>query len=144
MTIKRLFITVAIAVVASLECFAADYAALRQKAEASQAMVTSPSAPCNKQAETFAEFLVHFTTDKAFNAQRSKIAEIFALSPVANYRALVVTAGNDAGYCQIWQDAGPDSVTLSCGFAGAPADYNYLFHRRDGKWFLTDRITPDF
>lgn len=144
MTLKRTLLAVAAAIFTTLGALSADYAALRREADASQAAVTSPSAPCNRGEETFAEFLVKFTVDKEFNAARSKIAGVFAINPIADYRALVVTSGHNAGYCQMWNAAGPDSVTLVCAFAGAPADYHYVFRRQGGKWFLVDRVTPDF
>lgn len=144
MTFKHIFTAVAFALAMAAQCLAADFAALRREADASQAAVTSPSAACNRDGETFAEFIVKFTVDKAFNADRSKISSVFAINPIADYRALVVTSGHEAGYCQMWQDVGPDAVTLSCAYAGAPADYHYLFRRQGGKWFLVDRVTPDF
>ena len=144
MTLKQIFTALVLALACTAQCFAADYAALRRQADASQAAVTSPSAACNRDSETFAEFIVKFTVDKAFNAERSKISGVFAINPIADYRALVVNSGHQAGSCQMWQDIGPDAVTLSCAFADAPADYHYIFRRQGGKWFLTDRVTPDF
>ena len=142
---KRLLSLLLIAVPALLSVDAQDFAALRRAADDSQAMVTSPSAACNRgEGETFAEFLVKFTVDQAFNGQRSKIAKIFALKPIANYRALVVTSGHEAGYTQTWKIDGPDKVSLYCGFADAPADYHYLFQRAGGEWTLVDRIVDDF
>ena len=131
--------------VASVICASgADYGALRRDADTSQASVTAPGAACNSEGETFAEFIVKFTVDQAFNAERTKLSAMFALKPIANYRAYVVTSGNDAGYYQVWKDARADSVTLVCAYAGAPADYHYIFRRTGGKWYLVDRITPDF
>lgn len=144
MTFKQIFTATAFVLTMAVQCLAADFAALRREADASQAAVTSPSAACNREGETFAEFIVKFTVDKAFNADRSKISSVFAINPIADYRALVVTSGHEAGYCQMWQDVGPDAVTLSCAYAGSPADYHYLFRRQGGKWFLVDRVTPDF
>ncbi len=141
---KSLFIAMAMAVVTALSALGADYAALRREADASQAAVTSPSAPCNSRAETFAEFIVKFTVDEAFNAERSKISPMFAIKPIANYRALVVTSGHEAGYYQVWQEKGPDMVKLACAYADSPADYLYIFRRQGDKWFLVDRVTPDF
>lgn len=137
----KLFLAMA---VLALQAVAADYAAIRRDADTSQATVTSPGAECNRDAETFAEFIVKFTTDAAFAAERSKIAQIFALKSPADYRALVVTSGHEAGYVQMWKIIGPDRVKLVCGFAGAPADYGYIFTRKGGKWMLVDRVTEEF
>lgn len=144
MTLKSLFLAAVMTVATAAMLHAADYAALRREADASQAAVTSPSAACNRQGETFAEFIVRFTVDQGFNAERSKLQSMFAIKPIADYRALVVTSGHEAGYYQVWQNDGPDLVKLVCAYAGAPADYHYVFRRQGGKWFLVDRITPDF
>ncbi|MBD5186334.1 MAG: hypothetical protein HDS92_06985 [Bacteroidales bacterium] len=144
MTFRTIILAMVMAVAVATQALAADLAALRRQTDASQAAVTSPSAPCNKEAESFSEFIVKFTVDEAFNASRSKISSMFALKPVADYRALVVTTGHDAGYYQQWQEIGADSVVLACAYAGAPADYHYVFRRQGGKWYLVDRITPDF
>lgn len=144
MTFKQILTAAVLMLTLAAHCHAADFAALRREADASQAAVTSPSAACNRDGETFAEFIVKFTVDKAFNADRSKISSVFAISPIADYRALVVTSGHQAGYCQKWCDVGADAVTLSCAYADAAPDYHYIFRRQGGKWFLVDRITPDF
>lgn len=128
----------------TLAATAVDLASQRRDAEATQGVVTSPGAACNRDDEKFSDFLVRFTGDAAFHAGRSKVSKMFALKTPASYRALVVTEGHDSGYCQQWEIVGADRVKLVCGFAGAPADYSYLFTRTDGKWFLVDRVTEDF
>lgn len=128
----------------ALAVSAADYAATRRDAEATQGAVTSPGAACNRDDERFADFLVKFTGDAAFHAERSKVSSMFALKSPSGYRALVITDGHDSGYCQMWEIVSADRVKLVCGFAGAPADYSYLFTRTAGKWYLVDRVTEDF
>ena len=125
---------------------AQDFAALRRQADTSQAQVTSPGADCNRgEGEAFAEFIVKFTTDAAFNAERSKLSGVFALKPIANYRALVTTSGHEAGYTQMWQIKSPGCVRLVCGYDGMPSDYTFVFKRADkGLWRLVDRVTDSF
>ena len=53
MTLKQIFTALVLALACTAQCFAADYAALRRQADASQAAVTSPSAACNRDSETF-------------------------------------------------------------------------------------------
>jgi len=129
---------------ATAAIYATDYTRLRQEADASQATVMSPGAPCNHDAETFSEFLVKFTTDAGFNSERCDISAIFAIKPISDYRALVVTQGHEAGYMQLWETESASKVKLVCKYAGAPADYSYIFERHDGKWRLIDRLTEDF
>lgn len=130
----------------SLCVSAADMAALRRQADASQAAVTAPGAQCNQgDGEKFAEFIVKFTVDPGFNGNRTRMSQVFALKPIANYKALVVSQGHDAGYTQVWKMPSADEVQLVCGYADAPADYVYIFRRQaDGTWQLIDRTTPDF
>ncbi|MCF0218256.1 MAG: hypothetical protein HUK14_00590 [Muribaculaceae bacterium] len=142
---KRIFTFILVALSAVMTASAQDFAALRRTADESQAAVMSPSAACNRgEGEAFSEFLVKFTVDQPFNAERSKISKVFALKSIANYRALVVTSGHEAGYTQTWKIDGADRVSLYCGFADAPADYHYLFRRAGGKWTLADRVVDDF
>lgn len=123
---------------------AADIPALRRVADASQAAVTSPSAPCNSGDEPFAQFLVKFTTDGSFAKERTSLSPIFALKSIADYRALVVASGHETGYIQTWQVVDPSRVKLVCGYDRSP-DYSYIFARgADGKWKLVDRVTEDF
>ena len=142
---KRIITLMLIALSLAMVASAQDFAALRRAADESQAAVMSPPAACNRgEGETFSEFLEKLTVDPAFNAERSKISKVFALKPIANYRALVVNSGHEAGYTQTWKVDGADRVSLYCGFADAPADYHYLFLRTDGQWTLADRIVDDF
>lgn len=144
MRLRRLAAT--LLTTATIAANAADPAALRRTADASQAAITAPGAQCNQgEGETFAEFIVKFTVDSEFNAKRTRMSQVFALKPIANYKALVVTQGHEAGYYQRWNMPSADEVHLVCGFADAPVDFVYIFRRQaDGTWLLVDRNTPDF
>ena len=135
-------LTSLLALMIAVAASAADIPALRRAADASQAAVTSPSAPCNSGDEPFAQFLVKFTTDGSFAKERTSLSPIFALKSIADYRALVVSSGHETGYIQTWQV--PSRVKLVCGYDRSP-DYSYIFARgADGKWKLVDRVTEDF
>lgn len=123
---------------------AADYGELTKRAEASQRAVTAASAKCNLADEKFADFLSHFTADRSFNSSRTHLADVFSIRDIADYRALAVTSGHEAGYAQMWVIDSPSKVRLVCGHDGMPADYSYVFTREGDKWFLTDRVTEDF
>lgn len=99
-----------------------------------------PESPCNQGAESLQEFVSQFSSNVAFQRNRTRLSSEKTYLPKFGEISLTILEPDSVNYFAAWNEIGANEAAFCTGWLGSEMASEYVFTRedKDSPWYLVD------